>query len=217
MKNPSDNIRIRKPDLSPYLFHFTNNDDPIGRIRSILSERCLKSNDLDYICFTDSPLSQSIEQFKYMYSFYPYREPMYSMFGIGFNRDLLIKKYNARPVIYADMDEYKLLDESLKWRFEKLDVETHDYTWLREWRIKGNRFDFSEISIEDIIVVAPTKEDLEQLVMGQELEYLDFDFEDGMCYPYPIYCLARLWKGITLENANSCKNDYEVKEILNRQ
>ena len=217
MKNPSDNIRIRKPDLSPYLFHFTNNDDPIGRIRSILSERCLKSNDLDYICFTDSPLSQSIEQFKYMYSFYPYREPMYSKFGIGFNRDLLIKKYNARPVIYADMDEYKLLDESLKWRFEKLDVETHDYTWLREWRIKGNRFDFSEISIEDIIVVAPTKEDLEQLVMGQELEYLDFDFEDGMCYPYPIYCLARLWKGITLEDANSCKNDYEVKEILNRQ
>lgn len=217
MKNPSDNIRIRKPDLSPYLFHFTSNDNPIGRIHSILSERCLKSNKLDYICFTDSPLSQSIEQFKYMYSFYPYREPMYSKFGIGFNRDLLIKTYNARPVIYADMDEYKSLDESLKWRFEKLDVETHDYTWLREWRIKGNCFDFSEISIEDVIVVAPTKEDLEQLVKGQELECLDFDFEDGICYPYPIYRLARVWRGITLEDANLCKNDFEVKAILARQ
>lgn len=217
MKNPSDNIRIRKPDLSPYLFHFTSSDNPVGRMHSILSEKCLKSNDLDYICFTDSPLSQSIEQFKYMYSFYPYREPMYSKFGIGFNRDLLIKKYNARPVIYADMDKYKLLDELLKWRFERLDVETHDYTWLREWRINGNCFDFSEISIEDVIVIAPTKEDLEQIVMGQELECLDFDFEDGRCYPYPIYRLARVWRGITLEDANLCKNDFEIKAILNKQ
>ncbi len=217
MKNPSENIRKRRPDLSPYLFHFTGSDAPVDRMMNILSERCLKSNELEYVCFTESPLSHSIEQFNYMYSFYPWREPMYSKFGIGFDRDMLIREYKARPVIYGDLKEYNLLDDSLRWRFEKLDIDEHDYTWLREWRIKGNNFDFSKVSSDDIIVIAPTKKDLAQLVLGNELEDLDFDFEDGICYPYPIYRLAKLWKCITIEEANSYPNDYKVKEIVDKQ
>lgn len=217
MKNPSENLRMRKPDLSPYLFHFTSSDAPIDRMINILSEKCLKTDRHDYICFTESPLSHSMEQFNYMYSFYPWKEPIYSKYGIGFNRDMLIRKYNARPVIYGDMEEYNLLESSLRWRFEKLDTEIHDYTWLREWRIKGNRFEFSKVSLNDIVVIAPTKKDLAQIVLEDELDELDFDFEDGMCYPYPIYRLAKGWKCITIEEANSYPNDYKVKEIVDKQ
>lgn len=217
MKNPSNNIRIRKPDLSPYLFHFISNDTPINIMNNILLEKRLKTDKLEYICFTESPLSQSMEQFKYMYSFCPYKEPMYSKFGIGFNRDLLIKEYNARPVIYGDINEYNLLPTTLRWRFENLNIENHDYTWLREWRIKGRIFDFSEVSYEDIIIVTPTRKDLEEIAFESELDEIDFSFEDGTCYPYPIYRLTRIWKGITIEEANSCNNDYEMKAMVDKQ
>ena len=142
---------------------------------------------------------------------------MCSKFGIGFDCDILIRDYNARPVIWGNIEEYNLLEKSLRWRFEKLNLEEHDYTWLREWRIKGNSFDFSMISPDDIIVIAPTKRDLAQLVLENELDELDFDFEDGLCHPYPIYSLARAWKVITLEEASLCENDYVVKRIVDKQ
>ena len=80
MQNPSHNLRERKKDLSPYLFHFTKGSDCKERLESILSEECLKSK-LGYICFTESPLTCSHELFKYMES---WKEPMYSRYGIGF-------------------------------------------------------------------------------------------------------------------------------------
>jgi len=37
------------------------------------------------------------------------------------------------------------------WRFLKLDVDTYDYEYLREWRVPGKEFDFSGFPREHII------------------------------------------------------------------
>lgn len=203
MQNPSHNLRDRKKDLSPYLFHFTKGDDCKDVLYKILNEECLKAQ-RGHLCFTESPLTSSNELFKYMNS---WSTPMFSKYGIGFKRDILIDLFRARPVIYGDGKELKLLDERLKWRFELLDIHSHDYTWLREWRIEGNEFNFSSISKDDIIVVAPTDKELKELVSLMDFEEMDFSIVEGIAFPSPIYRMARIWKGISFDEAIKYDND----------
>lgn len=217
--NPSHNLRDRKPDLSPFLFHFTSGGDPFSTINSIIEERCLicERNVNDYlkaVCFTESPLTLSLQVFSYMNS---WSKPRFSRFGIGFKRDVLIRDYLARPVIYGDEHEYKLLPDELKWRFERLDVFQHDFQWLREWRIKGDTFDFSNISTDDIIIIAPTTEDLEKIIAFQEFDELDFEFDHGKTFPYPIYKLSREWKGVSFEMLSSYSSDNELERVTDSQ
>ena len=202
--NPSNTIRSIKRDLSPYLFHFTKGKDPKSCLSTILDEQRLCS-ERGYICFTESPLSFSNELFEYMDSF---EKPMYSKYGIGFERDLLIDQFRARPVIYGDPEDFRMIGNGLNWRYEELNVHTHDYTWLREWRILGNVFDFSTISKENIIVIASTKEDLKDLV--EDFEEMDYSIIEGRSYPTPIYRLARTWKGISFEEAVMYNSDNEM-------
>lgn len=217
--NPSHNLRDRKPDLSPFLFHFTSGEDPSRNINSIIEERRLvcKRNIKDYlkaVCFTESPLTLSLQVFNYMNS---WPKPRFSKYGIGFKRDVLIRDYVARPVIYGDEHEYKLLPDELKWRFEPLDVSQHDFQWLREWRIKGDTFDFSNISTDDIIIITPTTEDLEKIVAFLEFDELDFEFDHGETFPYPIYKLSREWKGISFEMLSSYSTDRELERDTDLQ
>ena len=218
-RNPSKNLRDKKPDLSPFLFHFTSGDNAFDNIISIVNDKKLicKMNIEEYrksICFTESPLSLSIAVFDYMYS---YSTPCFSKYGIGFKRDVLVRSCGARPVIYGDGDEYNLLPKELKWRFEALDVEIRDWQWLREWRIKGKVFDFSQISLEDIIIIAPTKDDLKKIVAYSEFEEFDFDVDHGVCVPYPIYKLSREWKGISFEELSFINNDTELEKLTDLQ
>lgn len=217
--NPSHNLRDRKPDLSPYLFHFTSGKDPFENIYSIIDERRLlcKRNIKDYlkaVCFTESPLTLSLQIFNYMNS---WSKPRFSKYGIGFKRDILIRDFVARPVIYGDKHEYNLLPDELKWRFELLDVNQRDFQWLREWRIKGDTFDFSNISTDDIIIIAPTTEDLEKIVASQEFDELDFEFDHGKTFPYPIYKLSREWKGVSFEMLSSYSSDNELERVTDSQ
>ena len=207
MQNPSHNLRERKRDLSPYLFHFTKGEDCQDKLINILSEECLKSK-LGYQCFTESPLACSHELFKYMES---WDKPMYSRYGIGFKRDILIDKFRARPVIYGDDKDFAMLGNGLNWRYELLDIQSHDYTWLREWRIKGNSFNFSSISKEDIIVIAPTDKELKDLVSGMDFVEMDFSIIEGIGYPSPIYRMARIWKGMSFDEALKYDNDNTVE------
>lgn len=216
--NPSHNIRDRKPDLSPYLFHFTSGEDPFGNINSIIEERHLvcKRNikdDLKAVCFTESPLTLSLQVFNYMNS---WPKPRFSKYGIGFKRDVLIRYYAARPVIYGDEHEYELLPDELKWRFELLDVNQHDFQWLREWRIKGD-FDFSNIPTDDIIIITPTTGDLGKIVAFQEFDGLDFEYEHGETFLYPIYKLSREWKGISFEMLSSYSTEKELEKNTDLQ
>ena len=217
--NPSHNLRDRKPDLSPFLFHFTSGGDPFSNINSIIEERRLvcRRNVETYmkaVCFSASPLTLSLQVLNYMNE---WPKPRFSKYGLGFKRDVLIRDCVARPVIYGDEHEYELLPNELKWRFERLDVSQHDFQWLREWRIKGDTFDFSNISTDDIIIIAPTTEDLEKIVAFQEFDELDFEFDHGKTFPYPIYKLSREWKGVSFEMLSSYSSDNELERVTDSQ
>ena len=82
-------------------------------------------------------------------------KPMYLPFGIGSSRDVLVRDFGARNVIYYDDNESDLIPEDLKWRALRLNVDAYDFEYLQEWRIKGSEFDFSGFPKEHVIVVAP--------------------------------------------------------------
>ena len=98
-----------------------------------------------------------------------------------------------------------------------MDVIQHDFQWLREWRIKGDTFDFSNISTDDIIIIAPTTEDLEKIIAFQEFDELDFEFDHGKTFPYPIYKLSREWKGVSFEMLSSYSSDNELERVTDSQ
>ena len=206
--NPSDNLRQNRIDLSPYIFHFTS-DNPVETLKKILNERRLYSKNKEYVCFTENPITAYWENLEYMQQF---NKPMYSKHGIGFNRDILFNKYGARPVIYGDEQEGKRLkDIGLHWRFELLDTHSHDFTWLREWRIP-NEFDFSSLSKDEIIIIAPTEEDLRELITEQDLVDIDFSYESDIkeCIAFPIFAETIAWKGFSLAEIKLAKNDFDI-------
>ena len=207
--NPSENLVKNRNDLSPYLFHFTKGEDAYDKLTNILNQLKLTSSTHDYICFTETPITHFRENLLYMNSFY---KPMLSFYGIGFRRDLLIKDFGAKSVIYGDkMDEANLKKIDMDWRFEELNVLTHDFTWLREWRIR-HEFDFSSISPEDIIIIAKTDDEVRSLCSLQELEDIDYEYEPeiGECTMWPMFSNLRGWKGISIEHVEKLASDKEV-------
>ena len=214
MSNPSKNLRKIRPDLTPFLFHFTKGDSSESNIKSILNQKKICSK-RGYICFTDSPLTMLEGQFSYMDQF---SKPMYSRYGIGFKRDILIQQVGCRPVIYGDNRELSVIIDSLQWRCEKLDVFSHDYTWLREWRVNGNEFDFSKINKDDIIVIAPNETALNEIVNDIDVDVgFNYDHSTRQSYPYPVYTIKRMWKGIPLSKAATFKDDNEIEQAMDNQ
>lgn len=217
--NPSHNLRDRKPDLSPFLFHFTSGDNPLGNICSIINEKKLicKMECEEYqkaICFTESPITLSSDVFSYMHL---WPKPIFSKYGIAFKRDVLINGFNARPVIYGDIKEQGILPIEFQWRFLLLDVKRYDYQWLREWRIKGIEFDFSNISEDDYIIIAPTKDELKKLISYPEFDDIDFDYDHGVSHAYAIYKSSRHLKGISFDELGNYGNDRELEITTDRQ
>lgn len=207
--NPSENLR-RRSDLSPYLFHFTKDNGGKSAkeiIASIVEEMKLISN-AGYICFTEQPLIMCDEMFKY---FGKFPKPMYQPYGIGFKRDVLYHM-GARNVIYGTPDEKDKIDPSLHWRFLVTDVDRYDYSWLREWRYPKGVLDFSNFRNEDIIVVAPSKED-EDVVFTPDYD-VDFDYDSNTktVIPYAyVSGASRAWRYINFDRVRKDKmNDYMV-------
>lgn len=217
MKNPSDKIRRKRKDLSPYLFHFTQdtaNGDAFSNLSCILNEQKLRSS-RGYICFTDTPITEMIPLLDYRKLM---SKPILSKYGIGFNRDLLIKDYGARPVIYGDNDELKLIPDIFRWRSLVLDVERYDYSWLREWRIKGE-LDFSSIDPNEIVVIAPDTEEVKSLICDYKVnevlydakgKFIDADIEE--MFALKGFSLDKLIQILQTHEAS----DFRIKDILDK-
>lgn len=208
--NPSANLTKDRKDLSPYLFHFTKGADAYDRLVNILTQLKLVSDAHNYICFTETPITLFKENLAYMNKFC---KPMLSYYGIGFSRDVLINDFGAKSVIYGDeTDRINLSRVGMDWRFEELNVQAHDFTWLREWRIR-DEFDFSTISAEDVIIIAQTDDEIKTLCSLQELEDIDYEYEPeiGECTIWPMFSNIRGWKGISLESLNNYSSDKEVE------
>ena len=179
----NDKFRKARRDYSPYLFHFINGDDdnPMKTMAAILTDLKLKSKN-DYICFSASPLTSIGRFFEVIVN--RTRKPMYQPYGIGFSRDILVRNFGAKNVIYFDESESKLIPNELKWRALPLNVDYYDFEYLREWRIKGNEFDFREFPKENLIVVAPDLKKLNDLVVSHDVEFKPFfDSTNGNFIP----------------------------------
>lgn len=193
----NDKFKRTRLDQSPYLFHFINgrNPSPINTLQKILEEQKLVSSK-GYICFSASPITAITKFFKT-----PTKRtgcPMYLPWGLGFSRDILVRDFYARNVIYTDGSEN--IPEHLAWRTDTLNVDSYDYEYLREWRIKGKVFDFSAFPKSDIIVVAPDRNSLNQLVVEFDMQFTPHvDYYNGDIKEDWTEEFTRGWKGISVD------------------
>lgn len=221
MKNPSNNLRKLRIDLSPYLFTFLKDEHPCEILHEILTSGVLKSEKHNYICFTDAPITCYLPNLEY---FEKWKNKgynaMYSKYGIGISRDWLINNMGARPVIYGDASEEEKLHESIKWRFLTLDVEKYDYTWLREWRIPQKELNLYEIPREHLIIIAPTEEKLKDFIVGWDYDVDVIEGEPGEVWPLCVYEKStekREWKGIAINQIQEFTNDYALSSHTESQ
>lgn len=209
MSEIDNKFRKVRFDQSPYLFHFTRGSvkDAKVAMQSILEQEKLISK-FDRICFTASPITAILDFFKTKVN--ATGEPMYQPFGIGFSRDLLIKDYGARNAIYSSANEMDNIPDSLKWRSLRLDVGVYDFEYLREWRIKGNEFDFSGFPKEDILIVAPTLADLNDLIVKHDVALYPVPNCYGEYEPEMEEVFIRGYKGMTIQEIADHNTDYAV-------
>lgn len=206
----NDKFRKARRDYSPYLFHFIKGDNPnpMDTMTKILKEMKLKS-DKGYICFSASPLT-SISRFFETHVFRT-GEPMYAPFGIGFSRDILVRDFGARNVIYFDDSERDLIPTDLKWRSLYLNVDTYDYEYLREWRIRGTEFDFQRFPKDHILIIAPNIRNLNDLVVMHDVEFKPYFNEmRGDYEPDWDEVFRREWKGIAVDRTSDLIDDFAL-------
>ena len=206
----NDKFKMARLDQSPYLFHFINGHDqsPHETLRKILDEKQLVSSK-GYICFSASPLTAITKFFEVKVK--NTGKPMYQPWGLGFSRDILVRDFGARNVIYTDGTEG--IPEHLEWRTQKLDVDSYDFEYLREWRIKNGKFDFSGFPRGDMIVIAPDYNCLNDLVVRFDMEFTPFvnhyngDIEEDWSEVW-----KREWKGISVDKlgSNNILDDFAV-------
>lgn len=144
-----------RPDLSPYLVHFTKNtkkeDDysafenlvsmlESGKIWGSNSKKGFIKGPNKACCFMDAPLS-SLKYILNKDNTNP-AKPRYEPFGILITKKTAYKK-GCRPVLYlsnTESDSLKIPRDEL-WRVVRLDVEGDKWvSWIheREWRCKGH-------------------------------------------------------------------------------
>ena len=114
-----------------------------------------------------------------------------------------MKLFNKADAVFAadvPADGTEGIPEHLDWRTQKLKIDSYDYEYLREWRIKGETFDFSKFPKSDIIVIAPNRDALNHLVVRFDMEftgivnYYTGDVEEDWSEVW-----KREWKGISVD------------------
>lgn len=203
-------LRSKRIDQSPYLFHFTKGtlEEAAHSMYCIIEMQKLIS-ERGYISFTASPIT-ALKRF-FETPIYRTGQPMYQPIGIGFSRDLLVKNYGARNVIYCNKTEKEHIPKELQWRTDLLEIDVYDFEYLREWRIEGGEFDFSTFPKEHILIIAPTKDDLNNFVIKHDMVFNPIvDYYNGDIEPDWDEVFIRNYKGLSLQSALSKQDDYAV-------
>lgn len=205
-----EKFRKVRQDQTPYLFHFMRGtaDEAKAILGNILKEERLISSK-GYICFTASPVTALMDFFKTKKS--TDGLPMYQPYGIGFSRDLLIKDYGARNVIYSTENEIAVIPQEMQWRTLKLEVGKYDFEYLREWRVPIGELSFKAFPKSEMLIVAPTVKDLNDLIIFHDVQFSPVEnYMTGDLEPDYEEIFYRAYKGMTLTEVAEKKNDYEV-------
>ncbi|MCW4470195.1 hypothetical protein OGH69_14550 [Flavobacterium sp. MFBS3-15] len=205
-----------REDLSDYLFHFTSGATAERTLAKIVEANSLIDiKNKGVFCFTEAPLTALPEMFKIFDS---YRSPMYAPYGIAVKKDYLFG-IGGRPVIYGLMDEKEHLSEEIQWRFEDIKPDVKDFSWLREWRIKGTTL---QIDSENFFIITKHKSELEDHMFNPE-DVIDVVFDgcvaDGGFMGDATGVTARRFKGISIEELEQLESmsKNEIDKILASQ
>ncbi len=194
-----------RPDLSPFLLHFTKNTESendytaFDNLCNILEKGEIWGSDSNkgFIkgpntasCFMDVPFMS----LKYVFTEdnTKHDRPRYEPYGI-----LVTKKYayskGARPVLYLSNNETSRLKipPNELWRVVKLDVHA-DGNWIswlheREWRKKGD-FSLPSISIAALVKTSREAKKLSKLIESKKYK----------CKPRSVIPLGIICQGLTL-------------------
>ncbi len=191
-----EHIRLKREDLSDYLYHFTKNKEAFETLVSILHDGKLKDiGGKGVICFTEAPFPMLAGMFDV---FRPYLDPMYAPYGIGIRKEKLFA-LGGRPVIYGSPDEKELLDPKLQWRFQSYHPVHCDYSWLREWRIPVAEV---ELLPEDCFVITDQEHELTIAYNHEDIIDIEPDVDIGDDKRPVVSMLGKIqrqYKGISLE------------------
>lgn len=197
---------MNRTDISDRLIHFTKGktlEAAYLTLREIIATRALRGGTgkirgrYECVCFTEAPrecLDKGLVN-KSLYS-------KYSPFGVMFKKSEIFS-WGGRPVIYQSNDEYDQLGESHKWRHVTMDltagVDSVDFSWEREWRIRTGTLSFdesnAEIIVKDRTWAARLMSDLKDDVFRTVMEY---STTLGFCYASQAYGNDPKWQIITL-------------------
>lgn len=213
MTEGTRNIVNTREDYSDYLFHFTKGKDALDNLKTILSMQALVSfEDDNVISFTEAPLPILCNMFDYFLDAHPNR-PMFAPYGIGFKKQHLYD-LGARHAIYGDGDEFNKLHPDLKWRFVKFDINSEEFSWQREWRLKTEK-GLLDLDYSSAIVVVRSKEDLEHLKISDTEMILDGDIDDG-AFHASMTVIEHGYRCVTMEQVRGLCNQ-DVNQLIENQ
>ena len=146
-----------RPDLSPYLIHFTsgNDDEAFESLVSILETKTIQQSNYKCYgqhisCYTETPI-QSIQTAGGFVNWTNYTN--YSQFGILLRKEDLYN-LDTRPVFNCAEKFHEDFPKHLKWRCKKFEPKftdkSTDFAWEREWRKIGD-LDLRQINYEVIV------------------------------------------------------------------
>lgn len=158
-------IRTR-PDFSNALVHLTRGKEdefgfitePFDVLKQILQDRkIIGSGNEGYVrgnnravCFSETPIANV----RYIVESRPER---YSCYGIMITKEQAFR-CGGRPVIYLPVDESNWIPEDEYWRHVRFEYGRVDFTWEREWRIKGD-LDLSAVNGFYVLVWSEDEKD----------------------------------------------------------
>ena len=198
-----------REDMSDFLFHFTKGPNSYETLCKILSDgKLIDINNTGFICFTEAPLSMLQPMFEYFMRQY-LDNPKFAPYGIGVSKKKFFE-LGGRPVIYGTKEEKDLLDPSIHWRFEEMNLPIPDFSWLREWRINKREIKFSP---KGILVITNTED--EQTTLCHKL--IDNTPEDYFENDGAFIDIERGYPGVSMEKLKDFNSKHDLLDLLMSQ